>query len=212
MQTRIKICGITRIEDGVSAVSAGVDALGFVFYAGSPRYIDPARARHIVRAVGPFVTTVALFVNATAAVVEAVMAETAIQVLQFHGDEDPTYCDQFRRPYIKAIRMAPGLDPRAQMGLFPNAIGYLFDTWRADQYGGTGDVLDWHRLAEVSGSALILAGGLTPHNVAAGIKRVRPWAVDVSSGVESAPGVKDPGLIKRFVAAVRRVDGGRGAG
>ncbi|MGK2915015.1 MAG: phosphoribosylanthranilate isomerase [Porticoccaceae bacterium] len=212
MKTRIKICGITRVEDGINAVRAGADAVGFVFYPASPRYIDPARARDIVCALGPLVTTVALFVNESAGRVATILAQTGIQLLQFHGDEDAAYCDQFQRPYIKAIRMAPGLDPQAEIACFPDALGYLFDAWRADQYGGTGEVFDWRRLAGANGSALILAGGLTPDNVAEAIKIARPGAVDVSGGVESAPGVKDRGMIERFVAAVHSAESGFGSG
>lgn len=201
--TRIKICGITRIEDAVAAARAGVDAIGLVFHAPSPRCIDVAEAAAIVRAVGPFVTTVALFVNAPAARVREIMAATRIQLLQFHGDEDAAYCDQFARPYLKAIRMAPGLDPQAAMARFPGALGYLFDAWRADRYGGTGEVFDWRRLGMAAGANGILAGGLTPDNVATAMAVASPAAVDVSGGVESAPGIKDHGLIARFVAAVR---------
>lgn len=201
--TRIKICGLTRIDDAVAAARAGVDAVGLVFHAPSPRCIDVATAAAIVRAVGPFVTTVALFVNVPPVRVREIMAATGIQLLQFHGDEDAAYCGQFARPYVKAIRMAPGLDPQAEMARFPGALGYLFDAWRIDQYGGTGEVFDWRRFGMASVANCILAGGLTPDNVAAAMAIARPAAVDVSGGVESAPGIKDHGLIARFVAAVR---------
>ena len=208
--TRIKICGITRVEDAIGAAQAGADALGFVFYPPSPRYVSPLQARAIVAAVSPFVTTVALFVNESAENVRQIMAVTRIQLLQFHGDEDASYCEQFQRPYIKAIRMAPGLDPQTETAQFPGASGYLLDTWKANIYGGTGEVFDWRRMAGLANSSLILAGGLTPANVAAAIGSARPGAVDVSGGVESAPGCKDRQLIEAFVAAVQRADAASG--
>jgi len=204
--TRIKICGITRVEDAIVAAQAGADALGFVFYPPSPRYVSPLQARAMVAAVSPFVTTVALFVNESAENVRQIMAVTRIQLLQFHGDEEASYCEQFQRPYIKAIRMAPGLDPQTETARFRGASGYLFDAWKADLYGGTGQVFDWRRMAGLANAGLILAGGLTPANVAAAIGSARPGAVDVSGGVESAPGCKDRQLIEAFVAAVRRAD------
>lgn len=204
--TRIKICGITRVEDAIDAAQAGADALGFVFYPPSPRYVSPLQARAIVAAVSPFVTTVALFVNESAENVRQIMALTRIQLLQFHGDEDASYCEQFQRPYIKAIRMAPGLDPQTETVRFRGASGYLLDAWKANIYGGTGEVFDWRRMAGLAASGLILAGGLTPANVAAAIGSARPGAVDVSGGVELAPGCKDRQLIEAFVAAVQGAD------
>lgn len=201
--TFIKVCGITRIADAEAAVAAGVDALGLVFHPASPRVVSVAQAAAIAAAVGPFVTTVALFVNATIARVEAVLAATGIHLAQFHGDETPEYCRSFRRPYIKAIRMAPGLDAAAAAARYPDAAACLFDAWHPRLAGGTGDVFDWSRLPDIAPQPLILAGGLTVANVAAAVRGRRPYAVDVSSGVESAPGQKDARRIAEFVAAVR---------
>lgn len=202
-RTFIKVCGITRIADAEAAVAAGVDALGFVFHPASPRAVTVAQAAAIAAAVGPFVTTVALFVNAPAAQVEAVLAATGIHLAQFHGDETPEYCRSFRRPYIKAIRMAPGLDAAAAAARHGDAAACLFDAWHPRLAGGTGDVFDWSQLPDITPRPLILAGGLTAANVTAAVHCLRPYAVDVSSGVESAPGQKDARRIAEFVAAVR---------
>lgn len=202
-RTFIKVCGITRIADAEAAVAAGVDALGFVFHPASPRAVTIEQAAGIAAAVGPFVTTVALFVNAAAAHVEAVLAATGIHLAQFHGDETPEYCRSFRRPYIKAIRMAPGLDAAAAAARHADAAACLFDAWHPRLAGGTGDVFDWSQLPSVVPRPLILAGGLTATNVAAAVRGLHPYAVDVSSGVESAPGHKDARRIAEFVAAVQ---------
>ncbi len=204
-KVRVKICGITTVEQGLMAAQAGADAIGLVFYSKSPRYVSSEMAAEIVSALGPFVTTVGLFVNESPAVVSDKLARTGVQLLQFHGDESPDYCEQFERPFIKAVRMEPDVDIRAELAAHPKASAYLFDAWREDAYGGTGEVFDWARLSIAISRPVILAGGLTLTNVAAAVAQTHPYAVDVSSGVESAPGVKDPGLVKRFIEQARSV-------
>ena len=202
-RTFIKVCGITRIADAEAAVAAGADALGLVFHRASPRAVTIAQAAELSAAVGPFVSTVALFVNAAPVYVEEVLAATGIHLAQFHGDETPEYCRSFRRPYIKAIRMAPGLDAAAIAARYGDAAACLFDAWHPRLAGGTGDVFDWSRLPPTGSRPMILAGGLTAANVATAVRSLHPYAVDVSTGVESAPGHKDARLIAEFVAAVR---------
>ena len=187
------------------AAQAGADAIGLVFYSKSPRCVSSEVAAEIVSALGPFVTTVGLFVNESPAVVSDKLARTGVQLLQFHGDESPDYCEQFGRPFIKAVRMEPDVDIRAELAAHPKASAYLFDAWREDVYGGTGEVFDWARLSIAISRPVILAGGLTLTNVAAAVAQTRPYAVDVSSGVESSPGVKDPGLVSRFIELARSV-------
>jgi phosphoribosylanthranilate isomerase len=200
-RTRIKICGITRPEDGLAAAKAGADAVGFVFYDKSPRAVSPTQAQAISAALPAFVTRVGLFVNADAAHVNAVLGAVALDLLQFHGDESPEYCQQFGRPYVKALRMKPGVDLVAALKMYSSAQGILVDAWHEQQFGGTGAVFDWALLGSPTGgsSRLILAGGLHAENVADAIRQVQPWAVDVSSGVESAPGIKSADLIARFI-------------
>lgn len=205
-RTRIKICGITSVADALAVAHAGADAIGLVFYPASPRAVEPDLAADIIAAVGPFVTTVGLFVNADAVQVTQTLERCPLQVLQFHGDEDPEYCAQFGRTYLKAVRMADGLDPVAEMGRFTAASGFVFDAWQPDQYGGTGQVFDWQRLRQVETGAVVVAGGLDPGNVAQVVRSLRPYAVDVSSGVEVAPGRKSTKLIVEFVAAVKSAD------
>lgn len=209
-RTFIKICGITTVDDARAAVAGGADALGFVFHPASPRAIDPNRAATITAALGPFVTTVALFVDANATLVDEVLAVTGIHVAQFHGAESPVWCAAIRRPWIKAIRMAPGVDGEIVAARYGGASAWLFDAWHPQQAGGTGNSFDWSRLPATPARPLILAGGLAPENVAEAIARVQPYAVDVSSGVERAPGRKDPAKIRAFVAAVRAADARRG--
>lgn len=204
--TRIKVCGVTRPEDAASAVACGVHALGLVFYAPSPRAVSVAQAAPIARAVPPFVTLVALFVDAPRAAVEDVLAQVPIGLLQFHGDETPAYCAAFRRPYLKAVRMRPGLDVAAALRPWAGATGILLDSYRAGQPGGTGERFDWGRVPSQRPRPLVLAGGLDADNVGDAIARLRPAAVDVSGGVESGPGRKDPARIGRFVRAVQRAD------
>ncbi len=204
LSTRIKICGITSVEDAQAAVDAGADAIGLVFYAKSPRYATPEQAAAIARAVGPFVTTVGLFVDAGRSEVEAVLAQVPLQLLQFHGSESPAFCASFQRPFIKALRMADGVDVSTVEREFAEAgaSGLLLDSYNPDTHGGTGETFAWERIPAERRLPLILAGGLSPDNVGAAVKTVRPYAVDVSSGVEIAPGRKDSAKIAAFVQAV----------
>ena len=205
MATKVKICGITNLEDALAAVDAGADAIGMVFYRDSKRFIDPAQAQNIIAAVGPFVTTVGLFVNEQVAVVERVIRTIGIHIVQLHGDEDAAYCDQLACPYIKAVRMAPGVEPGKIMAEFPQAKAFLYDAWQADQYGGTGTCFDWHRVANITDRPAILAGGLTVDNVSEAVALTKPYAVDVSGGVESSPGRKDKLLMERFIKSAKAV-------
>lgn len=201
---RVKICGITRPEDALDAAEAGADAIGLVFHPASPRYVTLEQAARIARVVPPFVTVVALLVNAPAAAIEAMVRDVRPGLLQFHGDEAEAACVGYGVPYIKAIRMAPDLDPVAEAARFPAAQGVLTDAWSPDAYGGTGRQFDWSRLPGGLGKPLILAGGLTPDNVAVAAAQVRPWAVDVSGGVEAAPGIKDAARMRSFIDNLNR--------
>ncbi len=205
LRTRIKICGLTRAEDVHAAVDAGADALGFVFYPPSPRFVEVERAASLARLVPPFVTTVGLFVNATPEFVREVLAAVPIHLLQFHGDEDEAYCQQFDRPYVKAARMKPGLDLLQYAASFPSAQAILVDAF-VEGYGGGGKVFDWNLIPPTLPKHLILSGGLDAENVGEAVARVRPAAVDVSSGVEAGKGIKDLRKIRAFVAAIRAAD------
>ena len=205
MKTCIKICGLTREEDVDAAVAAGVDALGFVFYPSSPRYVSPQRAAELARRIPPFVDVVGLFVNESPEAVHATCAALPISLLQFHGDEDAAYCRQFARPYLRAARVRPGLDLVEFARAFPDARGLLLDAF-VDGYGGGGDVFDWTLIPPDLPGFLVLSGGLTATNVGEAMRRVRPAAVDVSSGVEMGKGIKDHSKIAAFVAAVRKAD------
>ncbi len=205
MRTRIKICGLTRLEDVQQAVAAGADALGLVFYPPSPRYVDLSTAAGLARAVPPFVSIVGLFVNADPATVRATLAAVPLHVLQMHGDEDETYCRQFDRPYIKAARVRPGMDLLQYAAHFPSAQAILLDAF-VDGYGGGGEVFDWSLVPPALGKPLILSGGLEASNVGEAVRRLRPAAVDVSSGVEASKGVKDAEKMRAFVAAVRAAE------
>lgn len=200
--TRIKICGLTREEDVDAAVAAGADAIGFVFYPPSPRYLSPQRAAVLARRIPPFVDVVGLFVNAAPDEVRAICAAVPINLLQFHGDEDATYCRQFSRPYLRAARVRPGLDLVEFANSFPDARGLLLDAF-VEGYGGGGHVFDWTLIPSALPGFLVLSGGLTVANVADAIQRVRPVAVDVSSGVEMSRGIKDHDKMRAFTAAVR---------
>ena len=206
MPTRIKICGITRIEDALAAVAAGADALGFVFHAPSPRHIDAENARAIVARLPPFVSAVGLFVDRSPAEVESVLARVPLDLLQFHGDETPELCERFARPYLKAVRMRPGVDLLEYARRFGNARGLLLDAYVSGAHGGSGTRFDWSLVPENLPVPIVLSGGLAPDNVAEAVRRLRPWAVDVSSGVEAAKGIKDPQRIRDFIAGVRRAD------
>ncbi len=205
-RTRIKICGLTREADVLAAVDAGADAVGFVFYPSSPRCVTPARAGELCRLLPPFVTPVGLFVNAAAAEVEATLASAPLQLLQFHGDESEADCLASGRPYIKAARMRPGLDLVDYAAGFPSARAILVDAF-VEGYGGGGKVFDWALIPSGFDRPMVLSGGLDEHNVVEAIRRVRPQAVDVSSGVEAGKGIKDASKIQKFVAGVRDADG-----
>ena len=206
MHTRIKICGITRPTDATAAVYAGADALGFVFYPPSSRYIQPALARDICRQLPPFVTTVGLFLDEEVGRVREVAALVGLDVLQFHGNETPEECRAAGYPYIKAVGMRGLSDPIDYACQYEEARGFLLDSHSPGTAGGTGQTFDWGRIPTNFPKPIILAGGLNPDNVCDAIQRVRPYAVDVSSGVEAAPGHKDSDLIMRFISEVRRGD------
>ena len=205
MRTRIKICGITSVEDGLAAARAGADAIGFVFYPKSPRYVEPARAAEIARALPPFVDVVALFVNEAPETVRAVLATVPVNILQFHGDEDEAYCRQFDRPYYKAARMRPEFDLVQYAASFPTAQAILLDAF-VEGYGGGGHTFDWSLIPSGLSRPIVLSGGLTVDNVTEAVRCVRPPAVDVSSGVEISKGVKDHAKIAAFIAGVRNAD------
>lgn len=202
MRTRVKICGITRLEDARDAISAGADALGFVFYPPSPRNISAEQASAIVRELPAFVCTTGLFVDADPAFVEAVLQVVPLDLLQFHGDESETACSRYGRPYIKAIRMREDIDLAQMAQNYHSSRGLLLDTYVAGQAGGTGQTFDWNRIPRSLSKPVILAGGLNPQNVSQAITQVKPWAVDVSGGVEQAKGFKDPQLITAFMQGV----------
>ena len=202
MKPRIKICGLTRLEDVQVAVEAGADAIGLVFYPPSPRFVDLAKAAELARAVPPFITIVGLFVNADPVVVRETLAAVPIHLLQFHGDEDEAYCRRFDRPYMKAARVRPGMDLVQYAADFPSAQAILLDAF-VDGFGGGGKVFDWSLIPPALGKQLVLSGGLDAGNVGEAVARVQPAAVDVSSGVEAAKGIKDAEKIRAFCAAVR---------
>lgn len=205
-RTRVKICGITRIEDALAAVRAGADAIGLVFYPQSPRAVSAQTARAICLALPPFVTTVGLFVDAEADAVDAVLREVPLDTLQFHGAEDADYCARFGRRFLKALRMRDDTDVAALRSEYGAASALLLDTYRPGVPGGTGEVFDWERVPRALAGEIVLAGGLNPANVAAAIATARPYAVDVSGGVESAPGIKDAQRIAAFIDAVQTAD------
>ncbi len=200
MSPRVKICGITRIEDLRAACDAGADAVGFVFYDKSPRCVSIEAAAALVRAVPPFVQTVGLFVNAEPARVESVLAAAPLDLLQFHGDETPQACARYGRPWIKAIRVTPETDLLECAADFEAARGLLLDAFVPGVPGGTGERFDWSLIPAGLPLPVVLSGGLDPDNVAEAVRRVRPWAVDVSSGVEASKGIKDAHKVARFVA------------
>ncbi|WP_454255003.1 phosphoribosylanthranilate isomerase [Pseudomonas sp. Marseille-Q8238] len=200
---RSKICGITRVEDALAAAAAGADAIGFVFYEKSPRAVTIGQAQRIVAALPPFVTTVGLFVNAGRDALCEVLASVPLDLLQFHGDESQADCEGHNRPYIKALRVRAGDDIAAQMAQYPSASGILLDTFVEGVPGGTGEAFDWALVPHDLPKPVILAGGLSPENVRAAIARVRPYAVDVSGGVEASKGIKDADKIRLFIREVR---------
>jgi phosphoribosylanthranilate isomerase len=204
--TAIKICGITRVEDGLAAAHAGAHAIGLIFYRGSPRVVSHELARSVVEALPAFVMPVALFVNASHAEIERVIAAVKPQLLQFHGDESPAFCVSFGMPYIKAVKVRPGMDLLQYARHYPSAKGLLLDAFVEGSHGGTGSRFDWSLIPGELPLPLILAGGLHQDNVADAIRLVRPWAVDVSSGVEAATGIKDAAKIAAFIRGARHAD------
>lgn len=199
MRTRVKFCGITRVEDALLAASLGVDAIGLVFVAGSPRSVDPARAAEICRALPPLVSTVGLFMDASEEFVRSILAEVPLNWLQFHGAETPEYCRAFQRPWIKALPMASPGD--VQYHGWSEASALLLDAHAAGGMGGSGETFDWEN-AVLPDSPWILAGGLSPDNIGRALELMAPAAVDVSSGIESAPGIKDAALMRRFMEKI----------
>ena len=204
VRTRVKICGITRPADALAAARAGADAIGLVFYPPSPRYLSLDRAREIRDVLPPFVQTVALFVNADGAQVSQVIGRVHPAMLQFHGDEAPDFCAQFGLPFVKACRMKQGVSALEYLRPFSSAAAWLFDS-HVPEYGGVGESFDWSLVPAID-KPVILSGGLSRDKVAEAIRRVRPWGVDVSSGVESAKGIKDAAKIAAFIAEVRNAD------
>lgn len=203
-RVRVKFCGITRPDDAAEAVLLGVDAIGLVFVPGSKRCIDAVRAREIVAAVPAFVASVGLFMDARMDEVGAVLDAVPLDLVQFHGRESRDFCRQFGRPYIKALAMGDGVDVAAMASAYADARGVLLDAHRSGEQGGSGLRFDWSRIPGSHASRIILAGGLGPDNVAAAIAAVRPFAVDVSSGIESTPGVKCPVRMRHFMNEVDR--------
>lgn len=206
MRTRVKICGITSVGDGLAAARHGADAIGLIFYPPSPRLVTLERAREIAASLPAFVARVAVFVNPAAADVEAVIRACRPDLIQFHGEEAADFCRSFGVPYLRALRVRPGVDLLESLSLFGDAAGWLLDAYRQELYGGTGEAFDWELVPRSLPRPLILSGGLDAANVGEAIRRVRPWAVDVSSGVEAAKGVKDERRIAEFMEAVRSAD------
>lgn len=204
MRTRVKICGITRVEDAACAVAHGADAIGLVFYEQSPRYIAPAAAAEIARQVAPFVTVTGLFVNTAPDVVNAVCETVSLGLLQFHGQESNADCRQYGVPFIKSVAMQEATSLVTAARDYPDAAGLLLDTWQPETHGGGGVAFDWNRVPGEVTVPLILAGGLTPDNVSAAIRQVQPYAVDVSSGVEIDKGIKSADRIAAFMKGVSR--------
>jgi phosphoribosylanthranilate isomerase len=205
VRARVKICGITRPQDARDAAQAGADAIGLVFYPPSPRYLSTERAAEIRDALPPFVQTVALFVNADAAQVAQVIGRVHPGMLQFHGDEPPDFCAQFGLPYVKACRVRPGVDALAYLAPYARAAAWLLDSF-VPEYGGVGERFDWSLVPAERSRPVILSGGLDRDNVAGAVRSVRPWGVDVSSGVESTKGIKDAAKMAAFIAEVRNAD------
>ena len=203
MAVRVKICGITRLQDLHAACDAGADALGFVFYEKSPRHLSIASAAALLRELPPFVQSVGLFVNAEPAFIESVLQAVPLDLLQFHGDETPADCARFGRPYIKAVRVNRETDLLKCAADFDAACGLLLDAWVPGVPGGTGERFDWTLIPANLPKPVILSGGLTPGNVAEAVQRVHPWAVDVSSGVEVSKGIKDAHKIAQFIAKAK---------
>ena len=205
MSTRVKICGLTRSQDVEAAVAAGADALGFVFYEPSPRAVTVSEAEHLVRSVPAFVSVVGLFVNPSEAQVREVLEAVPLDLLQFHGDETPEFCAQFQRRWVKAIRVRNREQVISAFRHYREASGLLVDAWDPERYGGTGKSFNWELIPSERPLPLILAGGLTSDNVFRAVEQVKPWAVDVSGGVECSKGIKDSEKISDFIKEVHRV-------
>ncbi len=205
MRTRVKYCGITRAEDAQAAADLGVDAIGLVFYPPSPRAVSIEQAQEITSVLPAFVTVVALFVDPDQQAVEQVLTDLPIDLLQFHGDESAQYCQRYDWPYIKAVRMREGVDVVAVAKEHAEARGLLLDSYQAGVAGGTGQTFDWAKVPNTCQSPIILAGGLNPENVASAIEQVRPYAVDVSGGIEAAKGIKELEKMKAFMRSVESV-------
>lgn len=206
MRTRVKICGLTQVEDARRVAQAGADSIGLVFYAPSPRAVSIDQAQLICAALPAFVTVTALFVDEQVARIEHILQQLPIDLLQFHGDESAEFCRQFGMPYIKALRVRPGLDLQQQAEHYHDARGLLCDAYKAGVPGGTGETFDWQLLENPLPLPVILAGGLNVANVSQAVATVKPYAVDVSGGVESAKGIKDIDLVQRFIQEVARGD------
>jgi len=204
-RVRVKICGLTRSEDVQAAVQAGTDALGFVLYEPSPRYVSAERAGELLAETPAFVTTVGLFVDAGEDVVRASLEKAPFDLLQFHGDESPEYCRQFARPYMKAIRVRSQQDIEDAVAKYPDAAALLLDAYVENLPGGTGQAFDWRLIPEME-IPWVLAGGLKPENVADAVNQVKPYAVDISGGVEQAKGIKDKEKIQKFISEIRNVE------
>ncbi len=207
LQTRIKICGITRTEDALLSEQLGADALGFVFCKASKRFIEPESAKLISDQIAPFISRIGLFLDASVAEIEQALKVFPEMVPQFHGRETPAECERYGLPYIKAIGLGGGMPPESELDAYKNALAFLFDSNEPGQLGGTGHAFDWQKLGGNVGKPVILAGGLNPQNVEAAIAQVHPYAVDVSSGVESSKGIKDHQALRQFIGAVRGVAG-----
>jgi len=205
MSTRVKICGLTRSQDIEAAVAAGADALGLVFYEPSPRAVTITEAVHLTQSVPAFVSLVGLFVNPTEAYVREVLESVPLDLLQFHGDETPEFCEQFKRRWIKAIRVRSQEQVVSAFQQYRNASGLLVDAWDPERFGGTGKSFNWELIPPERPLPLILAGGLTSDNVFRAVEQVKPWAVDVSGGVECGKGIKDSEKISDFINEVHRV-------
>lgn len=204
MRTRVKICGFTRVEDAVIAAGLGVDAIGLVFYPPSPRNVSIEQAVAIVKALPAFVSVVGLFVDAEPDFINQVLQQVSIDCLQFHGDESPDVCRLYGKPYLKAIRMKPDTNLTELAEHYADAAGLLLDAYHPGVQGGTGSSFDWELIKYQSGLPIILAGGLTPENAALAVQQVRPYALDVSSGVESAKGIKDAAKMAEFIKKTNR--------
>ena len=204
MKIRTKICGFTRPEDAAAAAALGVDAIGLVFYEKSKRFVNVAQAQAIVRALPPFVSVVALFVNERAECIHEILTQVPVDVIQFHGDETPEFCRQFARPYLKAVRVKNTQDMLDAAADFADARAVLFDAYVEGEYGGTGHSFDWRLLPDALSGSWILSGGLTPENVAEAVRISGAKIVDISSGVESAPGVKSEEKMAAFLRNVQK--------